>query len=66
MRNLRDPNPPMSWYDPPEPPLPCCREGEDDEDHDVQACLDEQAEAAAEAKAERMREDDMFDRDDRW
>jgi hypothetical protein len=45
------------WYEPPEPPGPCCTEGEDDPDHDVQACLDEQAEAAAEAKAERQRED---------
>ena len=44
------------YYDPPEPPGPCCRLGEDDDDHDVQACLDEQAEAAAEEKAERMRE----------
>lgn len=52
------------YYDPPET-LPCCREGEDDPDHDVQTCLDEQAEAAAEAKAERQREDEMFDRDER-
>jgi hypothetical protein len=42
----------LGWYDPPEP-MPCCRLGEDDPDHDVQACLDESAEAAAEAKAER-------------
>jgi uncharacterized protein HemX len=47
------------YYDPPDPPDPCCAEGEDDESHDVQACLDDQAEAAAEAKAERMREDRM-------
>jgi hypothetical protein len=45
------------WYDPPEPPGPCCALGEDDPDHDVQQCLDDQAEDAAEAKAERQRED---------
>ena len=54
---------PDSWYDPPEPPGPCCSEGEDDDDHDVEACLSDQAEAAAEAKAERRREDMM---DERW
>jgi hypothetical protein len=52
----------LGWYDPPEP-MPCCRLGEDDPDHDVQACLDESAEAAAEAKAEHMRENAMLDRD---
>lgn len=37
-----------SWYDPPEPPLPCCAEAEDgDPDHDSEACLAEQAEARA-------------------
>lgn len=51
------------YYDAPEPPLPCCTEGEDNPDHDVWACLAEQAEDAAEAKAERVREDRMFDRD---
>lgn len=50
------------YYDPPEPPLPCCSLAEDDEEHDAEACLAEQAEAAAEAKAERQREDAM-DRD---
>jgi hypothetical protein len=47
------------YYDPPDPPPPCCAAGEDDENHDVQACMDEQAEDAAEAKAERLREDRM-------
>ena len=51
------------WYDPPEPPEPCCAEYEDDPDHDWRACMDDQAEAAAEARAERQREDLMFDRD---
>jgi hypothetical protein len=60
-----DPNPPASWYQPPEPPGPCCREGEDEPDHDVQACLDGQAEDAAEARAEREREDRMLE-DGRW
>jgi len=55
-----DPNPPASWYDPPEPPGPCCALGEDDPDHDVQACLAEQAEAAAEDRADRMRDEAMF------
>ena len=49
------------YYDPPDPPEPCCSLAED-EDHDVQACRADQAEAAAEAKAERQREDAM-DRD---
>jgi hypothetical protein len=49
------------YYDPPDPPEPCCREGEDDPDHDQEACLADQAEAAAEAKAERQREDMMED-----
>jgi hypothetical protein len=39
---------------PPEP-VECCDEWEDP-DHDSEQCLDEQREAAAEAKAERMRE----------
>lgn len=52
------------WYEPPEPII-CCREGEDDPDHDPEACLADQAEAAAEERAERAREDAMFDRDDR-
>jgi hypothetical protein len=47
------------YYDPPDPPEPCCADGEDDESHDWQACMDEQAEAAAEAQAERLREDMM-------
>jgi hypothetical protein len=52
---------PDSYWDPPEPPEPCCAAGEDDEDHDVEQCLADQAEAAAEAKAERQREDRMWD-----
>lgn len=44
------------WYEPPEPPLPCCREGEDDPGHDAEACRADQAEAAAEVRAERQRE----------
>lgn len=51
-----DGTPPASWYDPPEPRI-CCALAEDDPDHDREACWEEQAEAAAEAKAERMRED---------
>jgi hypothetical protein len=46
---------PDSYYDPPEPPDP---------EHDVQACMDAQAEDAAEARAERQREDMMFFRDE--
>lgn len=55
--------PPASWYDPPEPPLPCCRayeDGDAGDDHDPEACIAEQAEAAAEARAERMRDEAMF------
>lgn len=52
------------YYDPPDPPEPCCNLYEDDPNHDYQACMDEQAEAAAEAKAERMREDRMEDERD--
>ncbi len=44
-------DPPQSWYEPPEPPEPCCAEGEDDHEHDSVACMAEQAEAAAEARA---------------
>ena len=39
---------------PPEP-VECCDEFEDPE-HDSEQCLDDQREAAAEAKAERMRD----------
>ncbi len=49
------------YYDPPEPPLPCCSLGEDDPDHDVQACMDTQAEDNANAEAERQREQEMHD-----
>ncbi len=44
-----------------EPPLPCCALGEDDPDHDVQACMDTQAEDNANAEAERQREQEMHD-----
>jgi hypothetical protein len=47
------------WYEPPEPPEPCCALAEDDPDHDVEQCLADGAEAAAEARAERQREDMM-------
>jgi len=50
---------PDSYYDPPEPPDPCCSEYEDDPDHDWEDCMATQAEDAAEAKAERIREDMM-------
>lgn len=52
-------NPPASGYQPPDPPEDCCHLYEEDENHDVQACLDAQAEDAAEARAERDREDMM-------
>lgn len=45
------------YYDPPDPPGPCCAAGEDDEDHDVQACLADQTEAAAEDRADRLRDE---------
>lgn len=51
-----DGSPPPSWYQPPDPVI-CCSLAEDDPDHDVEACLEESAEAAAEARAERARED---------
>ena len=35
---------------------PCCALAEDDEEHDVEACLADQAEAAAEARAEAQRD----------
>ncbi len=42
-----------------EPPenVPCCTLAEDDPGHDTEACIADQAEAAAEARAERMRDD---------
>ncbi len=52
--------PPNSWYEPPEPVI-CCELAEDDPEHDSEQCMSDQAEDAAEAKAERMREDAMFD-----
>ncbi len=54
-------NPPATWYDPPEPTI-CCYLAEDEEDHDVQACMDVQAEDAAEARAERQREEERDSR----
>lgn len=55
------------WYEPPEPKI-CCSLAEDDEDHDIEQCLADQAEAAAEARAERQREDMMearYEREER-
>lgn len=48
------------WYEPPEPVI-CCALAEDEEGHDSEACLADQAEAAAEARAERQREDALED-----
>jgi hypothetical protein len=48
-------SPPPNWYEPPEPVI-CCHLAEDDPDHDTQACLDEQAEADAERRAEAQRD----------
>ncbi len=42
-------DPPQSYYDPPEPPEPCCALAEDDPEHDTVACMADQAEVAAEA-----------------
>lgn len=53
------------YYDPPDPPEPCCALGEDDPDHDSQACMAEQAEAAAEAKAEARRTEALWRQDAR-
>ena len=50
------------WYEPPEPVI-CCGLCEEDPDHDSEACLAESAEAAAEEKAERAREDAVLSRD---
>ena len=50
------------WYEPPDPVI-CCALCEDDPDHDPEACLAESAEAAAELKAERAREDAVMNRD---
>lgn len=49
---------PDSYYDPPEPQL-CCEKAEDEEDHDWQGCLADQANDAAEDKAEQQREAQM-------
>ena len=43
------------YYQPPEPVI-CCSLCEDDPGHDVEACLADSAEAAAEARADRARE----------
>lgn len=48
---------PPSWHHgPPDPPEPCCALAEDDPDHDSVECLADQAEEAAERKAEWLRE----------
>lgn len=47
------------YYDPPDPPEPCCTLAEDDPDHDVQACMADQA--AAEAKADTRRDELLWD-----
>ena len=39
------------YYDPPDPVI-CCHLAEDEDDHDVEACLQDAAEEAAERKAE--------------
>lgn len=57
--------PPDHWYDQPEPQI-CCSLAEDNPDHDVQACLAEQAENEAERRAEIEREAHLFMEDDVW
>lgn len=52
------------WYEPPEPVI-CCALAEDEDGHDPEACMADQAEAAAEARAERAREDQWL-RDWEW
>jgi len=47
------------WYEPPEPVI-CCSLAEDEDDHDVEACLADQAEEAAERRAEAREWDDRF------
>jgi hypothetical protein len=54
----------VSWHEPPEPVI-CCALAEDDPYRDAVRHLADLAEDAAEARAERLREDAMFDRDDR-
>jgi hypothetical protein len=49
------------FYDPGDPPEPCCDEC-DAPGHDRRDCLMEQAQDAAEARAEDEWEDRMFDR----
>ena len=49
----------MTWRLEPPEPVVCCSLAEDDPDHDVEQCLADGAEAAAEARAERQREDAM-------
>jgi hypothetical protein len=53
----------VSWHEPLEPVI-CCALAEDDPYHDAIRHLADLAEAAAEDRAERMREDAMFDRDE--
>lgn len=48
--------PSSHYYEPPEPRV-CCPLYFDDEEHDVVACFAEQAEEAAERRAEWLREE---------
>lgn len=59
-------SPSAAWYEPPEPVI-CCAVAEDDPEHDREACLADQAESAAEARAERLRDDaKLFRRSRGW
>jgi hypothetical protein len=51
-----------SWYQPPEPII-CCHLAEDDPEHDSEACMAEQAEYAAEVRADRERD---REREETW
>jgi hypothetical protein len=53
------------WYEPPEPVI-CCALAEDDPDHDSEQCRADSAEAAAEERAERQREEMMESRYADW
>lgn len=50
-----------SWYQPKDP-VECCAEWEDDPGHDSEECLAEQAEAAAEARADREYDESRWER----
>ena len=45
------------YFDPPDPPDPCCEMADGDDWHDSAACLAAQAEDAAEVRADREREE---------